>query len=220
MQSFYYHDEDYLALKNFETEGTILDIGANFGQSMYAFYQLSKSQIIFVEPVPELYSILCLFKEYFDKENRVRIINSGISDQEKCLVWYEPNKKNISGSFDKEFIESRKLDVTFTEKILMCKTIDDMFEDINNLWFIKIDVEGLVYKTILGALKTIKKHFPIMLIEENVQKNNIYELLKDYYEIYYYNPDRDIFTKEKVGGINYWLIPKEQFRKLAIANIE
>ena len=219
MQRFYFHDEDYLALRNIDAYGTILDIGANYGQSMYAFYKLTSSKIVSVEVVPELYSVLEKYKSSFDEQNRVTIVNSGISDEETSLIWYEPNAKHISGSFDKTFIESRKLNVEITEKILECKTIDELFCNIDDIWFIKIDVEGLEYKAILGGLETIKKNYPIMLIEENMQKDNIYNLLKEYYDIYYYNPDKDIFVKEKVSGINYWLIPKKDYRKVEIRNI-
>lgn len=219
MQSFYFHDEDYLALRNFNADGTILDIGANYGQSMYAFYKLTKSKIVSVEPVPDLYSVLCLYKKTFDVEDRVKIINAGVADKEEALIWYEPEDKNYSGSFDKEFMESRKLNIAITEKVLDCKKIDDMFYDIDNLWFIKMDVEGLEYKAIVGGMQTILRHFPIMLLEENPHKSEIYDLLKEWYDIYYYNPDKNIFVKEKVSGINYWMIPKKEFRKVAVDNI-
>jgi len=222
MQNFYFHDEDYLALRNFDVKGTILDIGANYGQSMYAFYKLNGSKIISVEPVPELYTGLCLLKEWFDKENRVEIINAGISDKREELTWYEPDNKRTSGSFDKEFIDSRARVLSFdiTERKLPCERIDDLFYELNDLWFIKMDVEGLEYRAILSGMETIKKHVPILLLESNSYREKICELLQDWYELYYYNPEENLFVKEGSSGINYWLIPKKEYRKFSIENIE
>lgn len=209
---FYYYDEDYLALQKIKKQGTILDVGAQYGQSMYAFHQLTESKIISIEVVPELYEVLEAFREKIDSENRVKIINIGISDQNSELTWYEPDDPTIPGSFDKEFIYGRKLNVNITEKKLLCKRLDDIVGYIDDIWFIKMDVEGLEYKAICGCMETIKRNYPVILIEQNEKTKEITELLRDYYEMFYYNITEDRFEKSRISSLNCWLIPKEAYR--------
>lgn len=210
MNNFYFYDEDYLALKKFNKKGTILDVGANYGQSMYAFYNLTDSNIVSIEVVPDLYDILEKYKGTFDDKNRIKIVNAGVSDKEETLTWYEPENKDYSGSFDKSFMESRKLNMVINEKELLCSRIDDMFKDIDDIWFIKMDVEGLEHKAIVGAIETIKKTYPILLLEENSSKLIIYDLLKEWYDLKYYDYANDRFCDDRKTGINYWLIPKNE----------
>ncbi len=213
MNDFYFHDEDYLALRKFKRSGTIIDVGANYGQSMHAFYKLTNSKIISVEPVPDLCEILECYRKCFDTENRVKVINAGVADKNATLIWYEPENKGYSGSFDKSFMDSRKLDMRIEETVLPCTRMDDMFMDIDDIWFIKMDVEGMEYKAIVGGMEIIKKTKPILLLEENTYKSAIYELLKEWYDLKYYDYDNDRFCDDRKTGINYWLIPKNEMIK-------
>lgn len=212
LSSFYYYDEDYLALQRIKNKGTILDVGAQYGQSMYAFYWLTESKIISIEVVPELYEVLDAFRKNFDMKNRVKVINAGISDQSGELIWYEPADPKIAGSFDKEFIYNRKLGVSITEKRLSCNRLDDIVGDIDDIWFMKMDVEGLEYKAICGCMETIKKNYPIILIEQNEKTKEILAYLKDYYEMFYYNVTTDGFEKSRISALNCWLIPRKKYR--------
>lgn len=211
MSSFYFHDEDYLAIKGFDKGGTIIDLGANYGQSLYAFYYLTNSQIISVEAVPELYDVLQIFKEKFDVQQRVTIINTGISDQSSKLTWYEPGPL-WSGGFDKDFLLSIGVCVPLEEKKLPCDSLDNIFPQNDDVWLVKIDLEGLEYKALQGGKNLIKRNFPIMCIEENQYKSKIVDLLREYYELYYYNMTEDRFVRSQVLGANYWMIPKAQYR--------
>lgn len=212
MSSFCYYDEDYIALQRVKGKGTILDVSAQFGQSMYAFYQLTESKIVSIEAVPELFELLDVFRRAFDTEDRVQVVNIGISDKNSELTWYEPNDPIIAGSFDKNFIEGRKLGVPIIEKKLPCKKLDDIIGDRNDVWFIKLDVEGLEYQSICGCMETIKKNYPIILIEQNEKTKQILEYLKEYYEMFYYDISSDGFRKERISALNCWLIPKKQYR--------
>ena len=208
----YYYDEDYLALQRIKNKGTILDVGAQYGQSMYAFYQLTESKIISIEAVPELYEVLDAFRRNFDTKNRVQVINVGVSDQSSELIWYEPSDPKIAGSFDKEFIDNRKLEVQITEQKLPCKKLDDIVGGIDDIWFIKLDVEGLEYKAICGCMETIKKNYPIILIEQNEKTKQVIDCLKDYYEMFYYDVAMDSFKSSRISMLNCWLIPRREYR--------
>jgi len=217
MQRFEYHDEDYLALRQFaDRKGTVLDLGANYGQSMYAFYRLlPKAKIISVEAVPELASILVKYKEQFDSDGRIEVINVGLSDtDEDTLIFYEPEDCMVCGSFDKKFVEGFQTDTarfTITEKELQCRTLDSLFMELDDIFFIKMDVEGLEYQALSGGLEVIKKNQPVLLLEANVDYQKIKHFFGDDYERYNYIPDRDEFVMDAWvnASINYWLIPKK-----------
>ena len=59
-------------------------------------------------------------------------------------------------------------------------TIDELFSD-KKVSLIHLDVEGYEYKTLLGGLKTIKKHKPYLIIEivHGEDKNKIIPLLEN-----------------------------------------
>ncbi|NLK38013.1 MAG: FkbM family methyltransferase [Epulopiscium sp.] len=213
LQEFPYYDEDYTVLNTMrDCEGTILDVGANYGQSMYAFYNVLRCNIISFEVVPDLYEVLKIMKQLIDCEDRVRIINSGISDKEEEIVWYEPSNPVMSGSFDKQFISGRKLGVDIAEKIMKCKPLDDLIDSYENIWFIKMDVEGFEFEALKGAKRIIKENHPVILIEQNEKIESIQELLGDEYELWYYDLYADRFSEKRVSKLNCWLIPKEGFR--------
>lgn len=217
MQRFEYHDEDYLALRKFsDWKGTVLDLGANYGQSMYAFYKLlPNAKIISVEAVPELASILRKCKERIDADGRIEIINVGLSDtDDDTLVFYEPKDCMICGSFDKTFVEGFQTDTTkfeISEKELQCRTLDSLFRDLDDIFFIKMDVEGLEYQALSGGLEIIKRNRPVLLLEANVDYQLIEPLLGEDYLIYNYVPEQDRFVSEPWANasINYWMIPKK-----------
>lgn len=211
MTAFYFHDEDYLAVKGFCNKGTIIDLGANYGQSMYAFYHLTNSRIVAVEAVPELYDILQIFKESFDTENRIDIINAAIAEEAGELTWYDPGPL-LCGSFDKDFLYSVGVRVELKQKNLRCDSLDNILAQFDDVWLMKMDVEGLEYKALLGGCNFIERNFPIMCIEENQYRIDIMRLLEDYYELYYFAPFERKFIRNDVLGVNYWLIPKKEYR--------
>lgn len=215
MQNWFYHDEDYLALFELsQMGGTVLDLGGNYGQSSYAFYQImEKAKIECCEAVPSLCSLIQLIISQQKMDDRACVHNIGISDKVGTMTWYEP-QEGISGSFDKTFIEGRGID--YTEHELAVTTIDELYKDYNDIILIKLDVEGLELSAIRGAQETIKNNYPILLLERNEDQSEIVELLKDTYDEYYYDSERNGFTKNESRGINYWLIPKAKYKQYPI----
>lgn len=210
---FPFYDEDYIVLKRLkEVKGTILDVGANYGQSFYAFYNLVNSKIISIEVRPDLYEALLLLKHEIDFDNRIEIMNVGISEKQEELIWYEPTNPIMSGSFDVNFISARKLGVPIEKKIMKCYPLDELISKHNDIWFIKMDVEGLEYEALKGAKKIIESNYPAILIEQNEKLEAIRNLLKDKYDVFYYDIYADKFVEKRFSRLNCWLIPKEKYR--------
>ena len=209
-----YYDEDYKVIERAANcIGTILDVGAQFGQSLYAFnYLTAQCNIISIEANPNCCKELEILKRIIDDKNRISLIECGVSDKEENLIFYEPVNPSIAGSFDSTFLEGRKLGVDVNEDLIKVAPLDKLVSDHNNIWFLKLDVEGLEYQALLGAKDIIKCNHPIILIEQNDKVPAIREYLNDEYEIYYYDVYEDKFLQERHSRLNCWLIPKEQYR--------
>lgn len=213
LQEFPYYDEDYTVLNSVSgCNGTILDVGANYGQSMYAFYNSSECNIVSVEVSPDLCEVLWIMKQLIDRDDRISIIESGVSDKNEDLVWYEPSDPMMAGSFDEDFIYGRKLGVEITEKIMKCRPLDELVDSYENIWFVKMDVEGLEYEALQGAKKIIEKNHPVILIEQNNKIAAIEKLLGNQYDLMYYDLYEDMFKPERISRLNCWLIPKAEYR--------
>ena len=216
MERFIYHDQDYLALENFNAQGTILDIGANFGQSMEAFYTLTKSNIISVEADPELCKVLNNVKTRIDDSNRISIINCGIADKKCNIEWFEPDSlTSFCGSFDRTFLEgfeTENIRFKIITKYLPCNTLDSLFQSYHDIWFMKLDVENFELKAINGGKKFIKTNYPIILMENNKWKDDVCDILRQWYYMKYYDPINNKFIDtNEYYSINYWLIPKDEY---------
>ncbi len=213
MIKFPFYDEDYTVLGKMENiGGTILDVGANYGQSMFAFYHLVKSNIISFEVQPDLYKVLLLLKEMIDKDERTKIVNAGVSAKSEELTWYEPDNLMICGSFDPKFLEGRRLNVEIKKTIMKCSPLDELLNEYSNIWFIKLDVEGLEYEALQGAREIIESNYPVILIEQNDKLDNIKALLDEKYDVFYYDLYHDKFVEKRMSRLNCWLIPKEKYR--------
>ena len=205
------HEEDYYFLKNFyNLHGTILDIGGNYGQSIYSFMELTKCmKVISIEANPDLWEMLEFYCKFYP--GRVQIIKSGVSDKNETITFYRVgNGGGIpSGSFLKEDLEERiGGDAVVSEELLEVGQVDSMVND-NNIWLCKLDIEGLELKALRGMTKILKKA-PIFIIEQNWR--NWQEILDfmEGYECYYYDWNKNVFTKNNsCNSINYWLIPKK-----------
>ncbi len=159
-------------------EGVVLDIGANIGNhSLFYALECKAAKVIAFEPVEETFSILQRNVELNHLKDIVDVHNVGVGEavsraRLKEPVWY----RNI-GSVQLEESESGDIPIM---------AIDEM--KLEQVDFIKIDVEGMEKSVLRGALNTIKKHLPFIVLESwhdnNDEKNmwhnndNIFDIIK------------------------------------------
>lgn len=205
------HEEDYFFLSNFYGfNGTILDVGGNYGQSIYSFMELTDHmKVISIEANPDLWEILDFYSQLYP--GRVQIIKNGVSEKEETIKFYKhKNGGGIpSGSFLKEDLEERLgSSADIVEELLTVSPIDSMVKD-SNIWLCKLDIEGLELKALKGMTHIIEKS-PIFMIEQNGRNWKEILYYMDDYECYFYDWNQNIFTKSNIcNSINYWLIPKK-----------
>jgi FkbM family methyltransferase len=141
--------------------GRALDVGANHG--MYTFPLVRRAAFVDAfEPQEQCARNLRAFGAVFAKNLSVHQFAlsdaAGTADLHVPLFAGRLGKATISGlaSLDLEFGWSESLPV-------VCKRIDDFrFTDVS---FIKIDVEGHETRVIAGAVETLERCRPIVLIE-------------------------------------------------------
>jgi FkbM family methyltransferase len=141
---------------------TALDIGAHVGLWSKQMAMLFK-QVNAFEINSDLYRY---YKHNLNNEiktHRVKLYETGLSDSHgKCELTVP---LNCTG--DASILKSSNYDTKTYKLIGNVTTLDSMiFEDVD---FIKIDVEGYEYYVLRGAIKTILKWKPVIIVEQKLK---------------------------------------------------
>lgn len=149
---------------------TVIDVGASIGDhtATYAQWVGSAGMVAAFEPHAQAYECLCHNTENI---KQVLPINSALSNSEETVSVV--SLPNVGASY----LDSNGDDVI--------TTVLDSYE-FGEVSFIKIDVEGYETKVLRGALETINRSRPVMLIEVNCaalvragsSSEELYELIK------------------------------------------
>jgi FkbM family methyltransferase len=154
-------------LRNFITSGDcVVDIGANIGRYTLEFSKIvqDKGTVYCFEPNTRILSINIELMRH-SRFNNIIFINQGLLDFTGVAQFYEDKAKPRGAKFStatrSRFLEGSKKD---KYKNLFVFKLDDFNLNPN---FIKIDVEGSELKVLKGAVNTISRSNPILLIEDN-----------------------------------------------------
>ena len=148
------------ALKYVTEFDAVIDIGAHVGISVLHWAQVFK-QVYAYEPMVDHYE--CFLKNTAHLNN-VDVFNYAISNEDKILKGTYRSMKN-SGSFQlvtDEWVANkpRKAGTIYD---IPSKRLDSL--TFNKVNLLKVDVEGWEFEVLKGAVETIKKHQPVLLIE-------------------------------------------------------
>lgn len=194
------------ALKFVSKKRSVVDIGAHIGISVN-HWSTEFTNVYAFEPLKEHYD--CLIKNT-ETLNNIKYYNNGLGNFEGITQGAYRSLKN-SGSFqiiDSGYIQPRNENKFRNFVDIEIKKLDSFaFE---NLDLIKIDVEGWEFEVVQGAIETIQKHKPVLMIEilvDNPNKtlktgydsNKLNDLLKDlnYKEVAHIIPDDKIFISNE-----------------------
>lgn len=134
---------------------TVVDVGANIGNhSLYFVKECKANKVIAFEPIKETFKILKKNIEINELKGRIIPYNCGIGDKNINGFANGYNMANIGATSLREAMDGN----------IEIHTLDD-FEIEDNIVLIKIDVEGFEGKVIKGALKTIERCHPIIMLE-------------------------------------------------------
>ena len=156
---------------------TILDLGANIGNhTVYFATHCNVSHIYSFEPVKSTFDIL---KKNISINNLYNVTpyNVGASDRQENGIFEIYDNLNIGNSHLSGIVDICEKD----DAIKLVKLDDFLFDKLEKLDFVKIDVEDYEYNALLGMKKILAKFSPIIFIEimpDFYQKDN--SLLESY----------------------------------------
>lgn len=179
---------DYIR-NNIDIKGkTIIDIGANFGFHTLEFADLVEDgQVVSFEPQKLVYYQLCghIILNGYDNitAHNIALSNKHTTLKMENMPYHSTETINIGNSHLNAYCESR---YNFVE----VRTLDSY--EFENVAVIKIDVQGCETEVLDGAIKTIKKHKPIIFIEVADSELQIYNYT-----------EQDVFNRLDALGYTY-----------------
>lgn len=165
---YYHHSIDKIRNLEFVRNKAIIDAGGFIGDSALIFSPLTDQNVYSFEPAPDNYTDMLKTIELNRIENIVAE-NLAFSDGNKKL------KFSINGSVSSA--HANKV-FEYTDEIEVDAVSLDDYVEKNNLvvGLIKTDLEGAEQEFLRGAINTIKKYKPILLI-------SIYHSIDDFLDI-------------------------------------
>lgn len=179
-------EETKLLMDIVQDNDVVLDIGANLG--WYTLNWLKKAKDITVfsfEPITDIYD--CFIQNLIlNKQKKKNAFNYGLSNTTGEIEFYFDTERCGASSM----VNLRGTKNTIKTKCIV-KRLDDVFPsfNINQLDFIKCDVEGAEKLVFEGGLETIKKYKPIIYAE----------MLRKWSKIFGYHPDSIINLLADIG---------------------
>jgi FkbM family methyltransferase len=159
-------------------ESCCVDIGCHKGQFLDEYIRCSpKGTHYAFEPIPYLFENLC------EKYKSEKIFNYALSDETgETSFFILPDKPALSGLNERESIQKELP----REKItIQTERLDEVIPSEVKIDYMKIDVEGAEGLVISGALDTLKRNRPFVVLEHGEESSllfgmtseNIYDML-------------------------------------------
>ena len=181
----YFEPELEIAKNIFEPGDTVIDVGAHFGRyTIPCSRRVGKQGHIFAfEPIESTFKVLQRTVNKLKLQN-ITLLNCAISDRQHTQQMVIPVNKYGIELQSCSFLNNNKglytdIDNYHTQETTV-ETIDNLITNYNmqKIKLIKCDVEGAELFVIKGAINTIKKYSPIVLLE----------IVRNHTERYNYSP--------------------------------
>lgn len=199
-------------LKAFVEPNTdVIDVGGNLGLFVYYLAPISNHVHTF-EASPKMARIL---KSGYGKKNNVTVYETALSDSNGDAELRIPNFEGHSGyatiepnnSFDGKIDISDGVSILTVQK----RTLDSFC--VENISFIKIDVEGHEEEVLMGAYQLLKKNKPVVLaeVEERHRPNSVGNINKYMVDLGY----KTFFLRNNMlESINNFSVESDQDKSL------
>jgi FkbM family methyltransferase len=174
-----------LFTKNLPVDTVMYDVGAHIGMySITAARDLPKSKVYAFEPNPRTYLSLLKNIQAFNLQDRIEPYNIGLSDKNNREQFYISSAPARSSLYPKwAGIFNYKIEREITIK---CERLDDAIKnyELPAPTLIKIDTEGNEVPILRGAMRTLIRSYPTLIIESHGNKEEIIKTLTDIGYIY------------------------------------
>jgi FkbM family methyltransferase len=186
-----YESEIMILLKNIlDSFSVFIDIGSNVGlHSMYAV-SLGTHHVYSFEANPHTYKHL-LENVIYNKlnKNQITTLNYAVGEEESESLFFDDLENRAASSFQRLYNNH-----DYQELFVKVVTIDSL--NIGKVDLIKIDIEGSELFSIRGALNTIKRTHPIIIVE----------MLRKWSRIHGYQPNEIISLLEELDYNCYEIV--------------
>jgi FkbM family methyltransferase len=171
-------EKEMVLLPHFVPAGsTAIDVGANYAYYTERLSKLvgDKGSVYAFEPIPFTFSVLEIIVKRLKLTN-AKIFKKGVSNKNEIVDFTVPKVGYGTISAGQAHISDRKNDLEdknelynfATEEKVKCEIVAlDLFlgNEVGNVSFVKIDIEGAELFAMQGMEQLIKKNTPVMLIE-------------------------------------------------------
>jgi FkbM family methyltransferase len=200
------HEEDFRLYRHMDgMQGTFVDVGANWGQSLISFRLFCKSfRVISFEPNPRLAPALAALQSRFPDGFEYHMLGLGAENEVRELKVPFKEGMNLSPSgsldpreFEKSYVQERLAresqagvgQLAFYETDVEVRVFDELgiAPDI-----VKVDVEGWETEVLAGMRRTIAERQPMFMIEKNNPDRLLPAMQGFGYRPFAYDPQRDL----------------------------
>jgi FkbM family methyltransferase len=186
---------------------TVIDIGANIGDSAIYFALSGATKIICLEPFPKNYELAEKNIKLNNFSNNITLLLAGCSGN-RAEITIDPEYKSGYGTILKDFKKGIKVPLLTLEDILKENNLSS-----DDSIILKMDCEGCEYETILSANENTLQKFSHIMIEYHHGYKNLKEKLeKSGFKvsvtrptIYWYSPDE---VHEKIKFLEGYIIAR------------
>lgn len=215
------HDSDFKALTEFEltADALVLDIGANSGQAARSVFGVVPwIKLISFEPNPTHWQAL---EALATKRPGFTFFGCALSAEESSMWLYWPVYRGCEftplASLDEHAATKwlskdtlfgfRSDDLTINKELVEVKTLDSFMLSPS---LIKIDVEGGSLGVLAGAVDTLQRCRPLLLIEEVKETDEVDAFLaREDYVPFARDPRTGALNKKRYGTTNTYFVPRE-----------
>ena len=184
---FFLEDYSFLPLKN----KTVIDIGANIGDTPLYFISRGAKKVIGIEPSQKNFESAKKNIILNNLSDKIDLILGGCASK-GGIVKIDPNVSGLEVSLNEESKSSNQIQLITLKEILEN-------EDKDSEYVLKIDCEGCEYDIILGSPENIIKRFSHIQIEYHFGYLDMKKRLESYgFEVTHTSPRR----ANRIGTIN------------------
>lgn len=212
-----------LSLLPIPKDALFLDVGANRGQSTDAIFMNVDKQIRLQLFEPNQFLCKKLSK-FFGDNSQVTIKNFGLGDENTTSPLFVPFYNQWMFDGLASFVEYEAVSwlqnrvFFYNQELLKVQKTDCQVKKLDDLnvdpFFMKLDVQGYELAALKGGEQTIKKHKPILLIENPDELDLIIDYLREFgYQIYAFQEGKFILNTK--GHLNTFFMTPD---KLALAD--
>ncbi len=160
-----YFEKQILVYKKYLENKDILDIGSNIGLISLAICKnINYKSIHLFEPNINLFNYS---KKILSDYENIHYNNVGVGNTNEKKILYSCKDANIGWNtfLTKDPLQNDNFIENMDKELCEIVRLDDYYKNIENIDFIKIDVEGYEAYVIEGAFELIKKFKPYIYVE-------------------------------------------------------